>query len=30
LYGADASGDMTVNFIDYAILARHWLEGVIP
>jgi len=27
LYGADANGDMTVSFLDFAILAANWLSG---
>jgi hypothetical protein len=26
LYGADATGDKTVNLADFAVLAQHWLE----
>ena len=27
-YGADANGDKTVNFLDFAILADNWLAGI--
>ncbi len=30
LYGADADGDETVSFPDFAIFAGNWLEGTIP
>jgi hypothetical protein len=30
LYGADANGDKTVSFLDFAILANNWLKNVAP
>jgi hypothetical protein len=28
--GADMFGDAKVNFLDFAIMAEHWLESIIP
>ena len=29
-YACDANGDGSIDFVDYSVLAEHWLEGTTP